>query len=308
MHQSDDPLNTLFMSSQIEDLLTFYDSFDDREGLIAWMSERRKSNPSIIEVDGDHTGVVVIPTADYKSSRTQTCSLQIYRGMQQIIVESIRPKDVFFNYSHNVNLGISKAMEFNPKWIIISNDDMVPIDPPNVLLNELKKFEQDKFNVLYTKEKGLYHSFPRFIGTPNSLYSFIAATHPNRLRKKRLDIWRKFDLKYIDAIELGLTGLLSRLTYARVKKHLLTGSFTILSKNYVGSIGEVYDETFINGGEDTDLSLKLSIEPVRAGFINYKIGDFVGTSLGSGWTRYMRNIVNEIYLSYKIEKGLIRVD
>ena len=303
MNQELDSLNTLFLSPKIEELIQFYNSFPDREGLISWMSGRNKSRPSVIEVQGDTTGVVVIPTADYNSTRTQNCSLKIFKGMQQIIVESVRPKDVYFNYSHNVNIGISKAMEFNPSWIIVSNDDMINRDSPDILLSELKKSDPDKYNVLFTKEKGSYHSFPRFIGTPNSLYSFISTLHPNRLRKMRQEIWKKFGLKYIDAIDTGVTGFMSRMTYRPLKAHLLTGSFTILGKNYITSVAEVYDETFINGGEDTDLSLKLLKEPEKIGFIDYKIGDMVGTSLGSGWTRYIRNVVNEIYLSYKIEKG-----
>ena len=304
MNLEKDPLNTLFLSPGVEDLMKFYNSFPDRDDLIGWMSGRHKSTPSMIQVQGDTTSVVVIPTADYNSARTQTCSLKIFKGMQQIVVESVKPKDVYFNYSHNVNIGISKAMEFNPNWIIISNDDMTPSDPPNILLSELKKADPDKYNVLFTREEGSYHSFPRFIGTPNSLYSVISTLHPNRLRKTRQEIWKKFGLKYIDAIDTGLTGLMSRFTYRYLKGHLLTGSFAILSKNYINSVSKVYDETFINGGEDTDLSLKLLKEPEKIGFIDYKIWDMVGTSLGSGWTRYIRNVVNEIYLSYKIEKGL----
>jgi len=39
--------------------------------------------------------------------------------------------------------------------------------------------------------------------------------------------------------------------------------------------------------------------------INYEITDLVGKSLGTGWERILRNVVNEVYLSYKIENGMI---
>lgn len=304
MNKADDPLNALLLSDKIEDILSFYNFFEDRDSLITWMRNRTKSDPSLIDIQGDATAVVVIPTADYNSKRTLNCSNDIYKGMQQVIVESRKPWDLYFNYSHNVNAGLKRAMELNPDWIIISNDDMVKVDPSLTLLKELKLKDHGKYNALFTEQHGTYHSFPRFIGTPNLLYSLVTYIHPNRYRKRRQEIWNKFGLKYLEAIDTGSTGIMSRLTYKVMKEHLLTGSFTILSRNYVESVERVLDETFINGGEDADLSLKLAAGMEKIGFIQYNIGDLIGTSLGSGWTRYLRNVVNEVYLSYKIEKGL----
>ena len=298
-------LNDIFLSPHVEDLISFYGHFGNREELIDWMKGRPKNEPSIINVDGESDIVIIIPTADVKSSRAQFCSSQIFKGLHQIFVESVKPRDSFFNYSHNVNVGITEALKLNPEWIIISNDDMVLRDDPKQLISEIRKNDFNMKNVLFTNPLGEYHSFLRFIGEPTLMYSMLTAVHPNRNRNIRLKLWRKFELRYIDALYSGPTGFISKISYRTDMVHLLTGSFTVLSIKYVKKQKTLLDETFVNGGEDTDLSLRLYQEPEKIGYINYDVGDRIGTSLGSGWPRILRNVVNEIYLSYKIEKGFL---
>ncbi len=305
MEVAEAKLNDKFLSPKIEDLISFYSFFGNRGELIDWMRNRPKNEPSIINVDGETDIVVIIPTANVNSSRSQTCSREIYKGLNQIFVESVKPRDSYFNYSHNVNLGVQEALKLDPEWIIISNDDMLLQNGPNQLITEIRKHDFAMKNVLFTNPPGDYHSFLRFIGEPTFIYSMLSAAHPNRNRHTRLKLWRKYQLKYIDALYSGPSGFLSRITYRSDLVHLLTGSFTVLSMKYVRNQEKLLDETFVNGGEDTDLSLRLYQEPDKIGYINYKVGDQVGTSLGSGWPRILRNVVNEIYLSYKIEKGIL---
>lgn len=300
-------LNEKFLSSDLKEIIAFFNSFPDRISLIDWMKNRPKNPPEIFNVEGDTSLVVVVPTADVQTERINICKEKLYNGIQQIYVQSKRPKDVFFNYSHNVNIGVSEALKLNPEWIIISNDDMVPIDPPSKLIREIEKCDHSKKNVLFTNPPGIYHSFRRFIGSPTQIYRLITAIHPNRDRKKRLDLWDKFDVKYIDALYENGSGFLSRISYRNLKTHLLTGSFTILSKKFVEKQHLLLDETFINGGEDTDLSLRLYEEESKIGFVDYNIGDMIGLSLGTGWPRILRNVVNEIYLSEKIESGALKL-
>lgn len=302
-------LNDKFLSGDIKNISSFFNHFPDRVSLIEWMKIRPKNPSTIFNVEGDSSVIVVIPTADYNSSRIQGVSRKkLFKGIQQVYVESRKPIDEFFNYSHNVNLGVKEALKYKPDWIIISNDDMIPISPPSKLLDEVKKHDPNLSNVLFTNPPGTYHSFKRFIGSPTALYRIITTLHPNLNRKKRLKLWDKFDVKYIDALYENGTGFLSKITYRNLKTHLLTGSFTVLSRKFVESQKDLYDETFINGGEDTDLSLRLYQDESRFGYLNYEIGDMIGVSLGTGWPRILRNVVNEVYLSYKIEKGLLLSD
>ena len=78
----------------------------------------------------------------------------------------------------------------------------------------------------------------------------------------------------------------------------------------------VLDETFINAGDDTDLSLRFSLDRSRVAFIDYSIGDIIGGTLGIGVERGLRSIAGLCYLNFKwsqkvksfIEEGKHRGD
>jgi len=73
----------------------------------------------------------------------------------------------------------------------------------------------------------------------------------------------------------------------------------------------MFDETFVNGGEDLDLSLSIKSRGNKIEFISYRIGDYLGSSLGKntpegirnlkGTPRRLRDIANMSYFNYKIE-------
>ena len=62
------------------------------------------------------------------------------------------------------------------------------------------------------------------------------------------------------------------------------------------------DETFINAGEDGELSLKLSLNPEKTATIDYRIGNYLGGTLGNGTQRSLRTHAGRIYLNYKWDK------
>lgn len=303
-----DDLNKLFLSNDIKNLFKFFDCFSGIMDLVNWMKERPKQMPQIIVNDSNSDIVVVVPTRDVNSKFALNCRDNIFKGITKIFVESKKPTDPFFNFSFSVNEGVKEAMKMKPKWIIISNDDMYKIDSPEVLLSELSSLDHTCLNSVFTNPLGDYHSYRRMLATPNKLYSIITNVHPNRLRKKRMNLWNKFDIHYIDALYGGPSGLMSKLTYTNKILHLLTGSFFIISSTFAESRKNmILDDTFINGGEDTDLSLRLSDNLSKIGFIKYRIGDIIGGSLGNNWIRITRNVVNEAYLNYKIAKGILNV-
>ncbi|MHB1830561.1 MAG: hypothetical protein ACYCO0_04165, partial [Candidatus Micrarchaeaceae archaeon] len=71
-----------------------------------------------------------------------------------------------------------------------------------------------------------------------------------------------------------------------------------IRKNY----GKIFDETFISGFEDFDLSLKLSLDKINYSILNFRIDSLGAGTLGKGKQRYCRDIANHIYFSYKVEK------
>ncbi|MEM3191795.1 MAG: hypothetical protein QW292_06845 [Candidatus Parvarchaeota archaeon] len=72
--------------------------------------------------------------------------------------------------------------------------------------------------------------------------------------------------------------------------------------------GSIFDETYINGIEDVDFSLRATNSKVELFTINYRIGTYIGATLG-GFTsnRTLREIANLAYFNYKISNGLLLI-
>ena len=107
--------NNLFTSKDPEKIIEFYNGFDNKSELIQWMNERPKGVTTIYEVEGDKNIIVVITTADYNGKYAKECRDNIFKGLHIVFVESGGREDNYFNFAHNINTGIRKAMEYNPK-------------------------------------------------------------------------------------------------------------------------------------------------------------------------------------------------
>lgn len=125
---------------------SFYNGFENREQLIQWMRERPKGVANIYEVEGDSDIIVVIPTADFNGKYARECRNNIFNGLHIIFVESGEVPDPYFNYAHNCNVGVKKAMEYNPKWVVVSNDDMVKLPIGNTLIADRIRYRGRETN------------------------------------------------------------------------------------------------------------------------------------------------------------------
>jgi hypothetical protein len=296
-----DYLNNLFISNDPKDILRFYDFFDNRDQLIKWMRERPKGNYRIVEFNKDENDIiVVIPTMDVNGKFAKTCMDEIFKGLHIIFVES-GVSNYYFNYAHNCNAGIKKAMEYNPKWIVLSNDDMYKIDDVEVLKNELSKLEHEKIDCVFTDESR-YHSYFVRIGQPRIYTSILRR---RIISYKEWKIKEKIFKKYEIYLYFGgfKNKFLTNLFYKNLVSFIITGSFGIFSGNFIKKIGNnPLDETYINGMEDIDLSLIINYN-YKFSFINYKIGDYSGMSLGNesveGFPRGIRDFANWAYFNKK---------
>ena len=141
--------NNYFTSDDPDKSIEFYKGFDNREQLINWMRERPKGSSNIHEIEGENDIVVVIPTADFNGKFAIDCRESIFKGLHIIFVESGGRGDFYFNIAHNCNVGIRKAMVYNPKWVVVSNDDMYKIDGVEVLKTEIDKVDDDKYDIIF---------------------------------------------------------------------------------------------------------------------------------------------------------------
>ena len=343
--------NNYYLSESIDEIFHFYAGFENPKQLIQWMKERPTGITRIQEINGDKDIIVVIPTADFNGDHAIECRNAIFKGLHIIFVESGEIPDPYFNYSRSCNVGIKKALEYDPKWVVVSNDDMKKIDEVEFLRKEIASLDYSKIPVIFTKPS-LYHSYESVIGEiipywsefwKNLIDLFnlaiadfrqiilkrsliknsginIDSASSNRgknshfviinqivlksiiyfsNRKKEVKIYRHLPRRLM----LGSKSLgISRIFLRKPMKFIMTSSFAIFSGNFCQKKdGKIFDEVYINGVEDLHLSLEMALELKNHGsaysFINYKIGDKVGSSLGKGEIRRFRYIANEVYFS-----------
>ncbi|MGC8725978.1 MAG: hypothetical protein ACP5RS_05330, partial [Thermoplasmata archaeon] len=208
-----DYYNTLFTSNNPKDILKFYSLFEDSESLINWMKERPWGYHNIIEVQGNKEIIVVIPTADYNGEYAKRCREVIFKGLHIIFVESGNYHDPYFNYAKNANFGVKKAIEYNPKWIIISNDDMYKIDDVDILKKQLASIDSNSIGVVYAYPTN-YHSYKVYLSRftfLSKLFFFIR----NKYIKSRLKLHYLYDKKYGISLQVHGSSTITKLLYKK---------------------------------------------------------------------------------------------
>ncbi|MGC8622003.1 MAG: hypothetical protein ACP5U0_08830, partial [Caldisphaera sp.] len=248
----------------------------------------------IREVDGDKDIIVVIPTTDYDGKYARTCREEIFKGLHIVFVVSGK-NNFYFNYAHNCNVGIKKALEYNPKWIVVSNDDMIKIDNVEKLKDSLK-------SILFTK--------------PTFVYSKTRKTTANTVKLAKSTLKRKF-LYYIvkkytrNIISLEKKFRINYLVssndfpYYLLFKEVFSSfpgksDFAIFSNSLLNDLPYLFDETFINGGEDIDSSLSIFIRKPHYHEIEFEIFSYGGGTLGKRG-RMLKDIMNLAYLNQKLD-------
>ncbi len=287
--------NNYFTSSNPNKIIEFYNGFDNREQLIQWMRERPKGVANIHEVEGDKDIIVVIPTADINGKYARESVDNIFKGLHIIFVESGEVPDPYFNYAHNCNVGVKKAMEYHPKWVIVAGDDLIKIDSINKLQKQLVSIDHTKVEYVHCNPT-VYHSQLSLIGSL-SLYSniYLIVKHKSRAFA-RLRIMKKFEVRFDRIPNKRFFSI-----FVKKKKIIReNGDFGIYSSNFIKKKEfKLYDETFINGWEETELAFKIAVEQASIVGIDFSINEYYGSTLGTGYQRTLREIAGLIYFNYK---------
>jgi len=296
-----DYLNNLFTSKDPKDVLRFYNYFENRDQLIKWMMKRPKGNYRIAEFNKDENDIiVVIPTMDVNGKFAKTSREEIFKGMHIIFVES-GIGNYYFNYAHNCNAGIKKAMEYNPKWIILSNDDMYKIDDVEVLIKELNKIKNTEININFPK-KAITTGFGKLNLLGKIIFKIFLKDEIKTIKK-----FENLNKIYFSYCISGCDFIHNLLRFLHTRKftYLTFGSFMILSNKFINrNNNTLFDENFINAAEDVDLALKIFLTGNKTNIINYDIGSINGGSFGLDKNRRLRDLAGQIYLNYKISLSL----
>ena len=307
--------NNYFTSDDPNKIIEFYNGFENRDQLIRWMRERPKGVANIHEVDGNKDIIIVIPTADFNGKFAKECRENIFEGLHIVFVESGGGGDFYFNYAHNVNVGIKKAMQYNPKWIVISNDDMYKIDDVEILRSELvhlsqrnvssPKSKDREIDAVYTLHPEYGHSIPFQLTVPNILWKMVTQALPNSDFVLAQKLLNKFNIKL-------KWSKVKSIFHKRGYMFIDFGPFCIFSGRFVAENGgTMFDEVYINGVEDIDVSIYVKLRASTA-TTNYRISAWSkehpigGATLGTETPRKI-NVASFIYLVYKIEGGWLEL-
>jgi GT2 family glycosyltransferase len=224
------------------------------------------------------------------------CRNEIFKGLHIIFVES-GYNNYYFNYAHNCNAGLKKAMEYNPKWIIVSNDDMYKIDPPEKLKEELSKLNNNKkIDFVLTVDPSKYQLMYRLIGKPRITKTFLRYIFKYKVWHSLYRFIIRFNIKFETVWPRNI--FIGIFFYKNIKSILsIRGTFSIFNSTLIEKMNsEPFDENYINDYEDVDLSMRISNSYE---LINYKIGSYRGSSIQNGNLRTMRDIINLAYFNYK---------
>ena len=309
--------NSRFTSENSDKIIEFYDSFKNRDDLIEWMKERPKGVANIYEIDGDKEIIVVIPTADFNGKYAKECRENIFKGLHTIFVESGGREDFYFNFAHNCNIGIRKATEYNPKWVVLSNDDMKEIDDVEVLVRSLKSLERT-VDIVFTKQetRAVINGTTQDVVKENLIGKFlfkflkyfrifISLSHVNL--RIRMVASEKFNVRY--HIRPRMNPIYYNLFFRKVLRFRSISDFAIFSGQFCKQMKLLLNEDFVNANEENELSIKAKINKEKIGFIDYKIGSFVGSTFAPTTERLLasrlREIAGEVVLDDFVKSLLI---
>jgi hypothetical protein len=291
------PLNELFISTRATDVVRFFSHFESRPGLIQWMKERPVGKSTVHEIDGEKDCIVVIPTADASGPMAMNCKRSVFKGLQIIFIESERPRDPYFNLARNVNVGARLALRYNPAWIIYAGDDMIQMEKAEILLDRLRRISESDYDAVFTRPEGYYHSILANLGKQNLLRRL--AFGYSSTKRAILKIERKFGINLFDSRASGY----QRLFFHKGYRHLSIASFGIVSAKWVATAGgTIFNEGFLNDALDIELSLRLTRDQSRYSFIDYRISEQHGATMGRGDSRRLRMLANNAYLQELIER------
>ncbi|MEM0135021.1 MAG: hypothetical protein QXU18_07335 [Thermoplasmatales archaeon] len=298
--------NNYFTSNDTEKIIEFYNGFENRDQLIQWMKERPKGSYTIHEVEGDKDIIVVIPTADYNGKYAKECRENIFKGLHIIFVESGGKDDFYFNYAHNCNVGIKKAMEYNPKWVVVSNDDMIKIDETSILIRSLKEMDDESVNVVLTKNN-IQNSIPTVVCHLNFFgqvaVKIFSITNVSKVYYKINSFVKSNKINARFGNKLIISGAEGNRFFRKFFKTDYTyvnfESFGIFSSKFIKDNETLFDETYINAHEDQDLAIQLSFEQTKIAYTDFKINGIGGISLGSNFVRELRTVASDSYFNNK---------
>ena len=317
---------TLYEKLTLNNFLQFYNSFDSVFELIEFFRSRKRAAVQTFLIQSEDASEIsaVIPTESIKSKFVEFLSKKL-QGLNIIFVESRGP---LFNFSYSMNIGIKEAIRMKSKFIMLSNDDIFPLGSTNKLQDEVVA-NSEKYDVFIPTT----FSGKEFLSPKQNVYTqswftehiisngLMSWTNPSNISKLSRRLLTKLEI-YNDANILRYIILRDHDPIFRNSKSMLRGNIMegavkkfnklLVEINNVQPISiiktdllksEKFDESFVNGGEDTDLSVRLAINRAKVYYLKEQFQNVGGYSLGQNTNRILKNTIPEILImGYKLNQ------
>lgn len=306
--------------------LQFYNSFDSVTELIKFLRSRERADVQIFQTVSEDKSEIsaVVPTKSIESKFVKTLSEKL-RGINIIFVESGGP---LFNFSYSMNIGIREAIRMKSKFIMLSNDDIFPLNSIKGLQDEVVA-NSEKYDIFIPT----VFSDKEYLSPRQNIYRqsrftehiiskrFISLISPSNISISSRELVTKLKI-YNDPSVLKYIILRDSDPTFRKYQSLSLGNIMelvvrkfnkpIVEMNNVQPVSiikadllklEKFDESFVNGGEDTDLSIRLAIKGAKVYYLKEKFQNVGGYSLGQNTDRILKNTLPEILImGYKLNQ------
>jgi hypothetical protein len=300
---ADSYLYDLYYSNDPNQIADFYTHFNTTQDIIKWLkkmpSEKKRE---IVEIDGDNDIVVAMSTINADSKHAKE-AVKLYKGQQIVFSQNAdgMPQK-YFNISKSYNLALNAALKHKPKYVILSNDDMIKGDDFSKLKEQIANLDKE-YDTLFTQPH-VSHSIPMHLSSITGFYRFYNMAKGGESAQMQR-IMDRFKLSVITNSDFNIDikrRLLHSMIFRNFKSFHNVGNFAIFSASFLKKNPVLFDPLCFNGYDDIDVSLNLD-KRNNYSFVDFNIGALAGTSFGMDSRRWLRALVSHIYFDYKWKKG-----
>lgn len=228
---------------------------------------------------GDNNIAVITPTPDINRDLIKKFLNSINLNDPKPTVILIESSGKEFVFSKSMNIGINEAFKLNPQYLLLSNDDVF-FDQKNWLYTLIDGFIDENVGYvvpnLKSKEGNLN---PMLIKMPNyflaRIFVLINPYLSNKTRYIISNLVKNLYGKKIKQINFII----------KPQKSLLLDiqPISLIKTDILKKVG-FFDENFINGVEDFDLSLRFILKGYKGILVWNVVGFHIGSSTGGeGW-------------------------
>lgn len=284
-------MKAVTIANKIDDLPAFLDKLPNSEVVVRPI--RLSLNPFI---------AAVVPTIDYNSDRARKVS-EFFSPYPVIFVESSGP---YFNYARSCNKGIEAALRLKPTWIIVSNDDIVPLQPFLDLVNTLSNAKGSIYTATDPSRKRR-HGGRAFITKMNA-FGLIFELFQLLLRRDfvSIQVIVRFGLKknsYCTGdLDTFFPKLISHFGKQKSVEYKAFSDFCVFKADILENFR--FNENFWNNYEDRELSYRLFKAGYELNILPFKLGSVGDVSFSGSVRRRLQNQINKIYFSSIMDKDL----